>query len=51
MTLVLVFVLIYTLLGLIGPYLMGVAIDRFIATKQAAGLVADRPVDAGWFTC
>ena len=35
---VFVFVLIYTLLGLIGPYLMGVAIDRFISTKQMAGL-------------
>ncbi|HEX9018143.1 MAG TPA: hypothetical protein VF806_03090, partial [Anaerolineaceae bacterium] len=33
MALVLVFVLIYTLLGLLGPYLMGVAIDRFISTK------------------
>ncbi len=32
------FVLVYTLLGLAGPYLMGVAIDRFITTKQAAGL-------------
>jgi ATP-binding cassette subfamily B protein len=31
-------VLAYTLLGLAGPYLMGVAIDRFISTKQAAGL-------------
>ncbi|MGA2490640.1 MAG: ABC transporter ATP-binding protein, partial [Anaerolineales bacterium] len=38
MTLVFIFVLIYTFLGLIGPYLMGVAIDRFISTKQAAGL-------------
>ncbi|HEX9018336.1 MAG TPA: ABC transporter ATP-binding protein, partial [Anaerolineaceae bacterium] len=38
MALVLVFVLIYTLLGLLGPYLMGVAIDRFISTKDAAGL-------------
>jgi ATP-binding cassette subfamily B protein len=37
--LVLVFVVIYTVLGLIGPYLMGVAIDKFIATKDAAGLV------------
>jgi ATP-binding cassette, subfamily B, multidrug efflux pump len=37
-TLVIVFVVIYTLLGLIGPYLMGVAIDRFIAVKQVAGL-------------
>jgi ATP-binding cassette subfamily B protein len=31
-------VLIYTVLGLIGPYLMGQAIDRFITSKQAAGL-------------
>jgi ATP-binding cassette, subfamily B, multidrug efflux pump len=31
-------ILIYTLLGLAGPYLMGVAIDRFITTKQLAGL-------------
>jgi ATP-binding cassette subfamily B protein len=31
-------VLIYTVLGLIGPYLMGQAIDKFISTKQAAGL-------------
>ena len=37
--LVLFFVLIYTLLGLIGPYLMGTAIDKFIATKDAAGLM------------
>ena len=38
--LLLVFSLVvaYTVLGLIGPYLMGVAIDRFIATKQLAGL-------------
>ena len=28
----------YTLLGLIGPYLMGVALDRFIATRDVAGL-------------
>src|ERR1035437_2630015 len=34
-----IFVLIYTILGLLGPYLMGVAIDRFIATKDIAGLV------------
>jgi ATP-binding cassette subfamily B multidrug efflux pump len=32
------FVLIYTLLGLLGPYLMGVAIDQFIAGKDPAGL-------------
>jgi ATP-binding cassette subfamily B multidrug efflux pump len=31
-------VVVYTVLGLIGPYLMGVAIDRFIATKHLAGL-------------
>jgi ATP-binding cassette, subfamily B, multidrug efflux pump len=37
-TLVLVFVLISTVLGLFGPYLMGVAIDRFISTRQVAGL-------------
>jgi ATP-binding cassette subfamily B protein len=29
---------LYTLLGLIGPYLMGVAIDRFIALQDPAGL-------------
>jgi ATP-binding cassette, subfamily B, multidrug efflux pump len=38
MIVVFVFVLIYTILGLIGPYLMGQAIDRFISTKQVAGL-------------
>jgi ATP-binding cassette subfamily B multidrug efflux pump len=37
--LVLVMVVIYTLLGLVGPYLMGRAIDQFIATKDAVGLV------------
>src|SRR5689334_20413958 len=37
--LVLVFVVLYTVLGLVGPYLMGVAIDKFIATKQVAGLL------------
>jgi ATP-binding cassette subfamily B protein len=39
LAIVLTGVLVYTLLGLAGPYLIGVAIDRFIATKQAAGLV------------
>ncbi len=39
LTLVLVMVVIYTLLGLMGPYLMGVAIDRFIGGKDSAGLV------------
>jgi ATP-binding cassette, subfamily B, multidrug efflux pump len=38
LVLVLVFVVIYTLLGLVGPYLMGRAIDQFISTKQAQGL-------------
>ena len=38
-TLVFAFVLIYTVLGLFGPYLMGVAIDQFIVTKEAAGLI------------
>ncbi len=36
---VLVLVVVYTLLGLVGPYLMGVAIDKFIASKDAAGLL------------
>jgi ATP-binding cassette subfamily B protein len=31
-------IVVYTLLGLIGPYLMGVAIDRFIAAREVAGL-------------
>jgi ATP-binding cassette subfamily B multidrug efflux pump len=35
----LVFVLIYTLLGLAGPYLMGVAIDQCITPKNPSGLV------------
>ena len=35
---VFIFVLVYTLLYLLGPYLMGVAIDQFISTKDAAGL-------------
>ena len=40
LSLVFIFVIIYTVLGLIGPYLMGVAIDRFISTRQVAGLAA-----------
>jgi ATP-binding cassette subfamily B protein len=36
---VLVFVLAYILLELWEPYLIGVAIDRYISAKQAAGLV------------
>jgi ATP-binding cassette subfamily B protein len=41
MTLVLVFaaVIAYTLFGLIGPYLMGVAIDRYIGPGQSEGLL------------
>lgn len=38
MVMVIVLVVIYTLLGLLGPYMMGRAIDRFISTKQASGL-------------
>jgi ATP-binding cassette, subfamily B, multidrug efflux pump len=37
-SLVLFFVVVYTLLGLVAPYLMGVAIDKFIAGKDTAGL-------------
>jgi ATP-binding cassette subfamily B protein len=36
--LVLVFVLAYTLLGLLEPYLIGRAIDQFISTRRVAGL-------------
>jgi len=39
MVLVLGLVLLYTILGLIGPYLMSVAIDKYIIPKDAAGLV------------
>ncbi|MBN2388776.1 MAG: ABC transporter ATP-binding protein [Anaerolineales bacterium] len=38
LTVVLVFVLVSTALGLVGPYLMGVAIDDFIALKDLPGL-------------
>jgi ATP-binding cassette subfamily B multidrug efflux pump len=38
LAMVLFFVLIYTALDLLGPYLMGVAIDRFITPSDAAGL-------------
>ncbi len=31
-------IVVYTVLGLIGPYLMGVAIDRFIAVRKLSGL-------------
>jgi ATP-binding cassette subfamily B protein len=33
-----IIIVIYTILGLIGPYLMGVAIDRFIAAGKLSGL-------------
>jgi len=39
MLLVFLFVVIYTLLDLAGPFLMGRAIDRFITNKDVAGLV------------
>jgi len=32
-------IVIYTILGLAGPYLMGTAIDRFIASKKISGLM------------
>ena len=38
-SLVLVLVVIYSMLGLVGPYLMGRAIDQFIGGKDAAGLL------------
>ncbi|RPI84494.1 MAG: ABC transporter ATP-binding protein, partial [Chloroflexi bacterium] len=38
LAIVLVFVLVSTGLGLIGPYLMGRAIDGFIGTKDTRGL-------------
>ena len=31
-------IVVYTALALVGPYLMGVAIDRFIATRDPSGL-------------
>jgi ATP-binding cassette subfamily B protein len=37
--LVSVFVLVYTILGLFGPYLMGIAIDNFIATQDIPGTI------------
>ncbi len=38
LAIVFVLVVVYTLLGLAGPYLMGVAIDHFIAAKRLDGL-------------
>jgi ATP-binding cassette subfamily B protein len=37
--LVSVFVLLYTLLGLLGPYLMGIAIDDYILAKDLSGTI------------
>ncbi|MGV8025519.1 MAG: ABC transporter ATP-binding protein [Anaerolineaceae bacterium] len=36
---VVMLIILYTLLGLVGPYLMGMAIDKFIGGKDVAGLV------------
>jgi ABC-type multidrug transport system fused ATPase/permease subunit len=41
-------VVIYTVLGLMGPYLMGVAIDRFIAGRDVAGLAR---ISSGCWSC
>lgn len=38
LALVCLIIVAYTILGLIGPYLMGVAIDQFISVKKLAGL-------------
>jgi ATP-binding cassette subfamily B protein len=37
-TAVMIIVVLFTLIGLLGPYLIGVAIDRFIGEKDPAGL-------------
>ncbi len=39
----------YTLLGLAGPYLMGVALDRFVATGDVGGLVRIAALMVGAF--
>ena len=39
---VLITVVIYTALGLVGPFLLGIAIDRYITPKNAAGLPGSR---------
>jgi ATP-binding cassette, subfamily B, multidrug efflux pump len=39
MVMVVILIVIYTVLGLFGPYLMGRAIDQFIAQKDASGLL------------
>jgi ATP-binding cassette subfamily B protein len=42
-------VVAYTLLGLVGPYLMGVALDRWIATRDASGLARTAALMAAAF--
>jgi len=37
---VVILVVLYTLLGLVGPWLMGIAIDRFVVEKNSSGLQA-----------
>jgi ATP-binding cassette subfamily B protein len=39
LSMVLFMVILYTLLGLVGPYLMGQAIDKFIGGKDIPGLI------------
>ena len=39
LSLVILMVIISSLLGLLGPYLVGVAIDEFIVTKKVNGLM------------
>ncbi|HVW29703.1 MAG TPA: ABC transporter ATP-binding protein [Polyangiaceae bacterium] len=39
LTVIVVLVVAYTLLGLLGPYLLGLALDRYVAKGDASGLV------------
>ncbi len=48
---VLVLVVLYTFLGLVGPYLMGVAIDRLLRTRSAEGLVRISVVMLAVYVC
>ena len=47
LALVFVLIVIYTVLGLIGPYLMGVAIDKFIGGQRSGRVDAHCLVDVG----
>ena len=47
LVIVLIFILVSTVLGLIGPYLMGQAIDKFIAVKKISGSGDNCLVDVG----